>query len=46
MVKFKKMKKVGRKIQMGMIAGLLVAAAIPFIGNTNVPGYGELMIVH
>lgn len=37
MVKFKKMKKIGRKIQMGMIAGLLVAAVIPFTGNTNVP---------
>ncbi|WML48070.1 fibronectin type III domain-containing protein [Neobacillus sp. PS3-34] len=36
MVKFKKLKKVGRKVQMTMIAGLLVVAAFPFVGSSKV----------
>lgn len=37
MVKFKQLKKVGKKVQMTMIAGLMVAASFPFMGTPNVP---------
>jgi FtsP/CotA-like multicopper oxidase with cupredoxin domain len=35
MVRAKKVIKIGRKVQMGVLAGLLVVSAIPFVGNTN-----------
>jgi FtsP/CotA-like multicopper oxidase with cupredoxin domain len=35
MVNVKKVKKIGRKFQVSVLAGLLAVAAIPFVGNTN-----------
>jgi FtsP/CotA-like multicopper oxidase with cupredoxin domain len=35
MVKFKKMRKVGRKIQIGMVVGLLALSAFPFVESTS-----------
>ena len=34
MVKFKQVKNVGQKIQIGVLAGLLVVSSIPFVGNS------------
>ncbi len=34
MVKFKQVKNVGQKIQIGLLAGLLVVSSIPFLGNS------------